>query len=76
MDSVLGVLGRNAPVAGSTPADDPAFVAAVEGLIASRATARATKNWAESDRVRDELAKLGVAVKDGVGGATWTRVTG
>ena len=72
MDSVLGVLGRNTPVAGAAPAQSPEFIAAVEGLIAQRAAARAAKNWSESDRVRAELTKLGVAVKDGPQGATWS----
>lgn len=73
MDSVLGVLGRNAPVAGAAPAEDPAFVAQVEALLARRAAARAARNWAESDAVRAELTALGVAVKDGPQGQTWSR---
>jgi cysteinyl-tRNA synthetase len=72
MDSVLGVLGRNAPVAGAAPAQSPEFIAAVESLITQRAAARAAKDWPESDRVRAELTKLGVAVKDGPQGATWS----
>jgi cysteinyl-tRNA synthetase len=75
MDSVLGVLGRNAPVAGAAPTEDPAFVARVEALIAQRAAARAAKDWPASDRIRDELAALGVTVKDGPRGATWSRAT-
>jgi cysteinyl-tRNA synthetase len=74
MDSVLGVLGRNAPVAGAAPAEDPAFVARVESLIAERAAARAAKDWPASDRIRGELTALGVTVKDGPTGATWSRV--
>jgi cysteinyl-tRNA synthetase len=73
MDSVLGVLGRNAPVAGASPADDPAFVSTVELLIAQRAAARAAKDWPVSDRIRDELLALGVTVKDGPQGTVWTR---
>jgi cysteinyl-tRNA synthetase len=72
MDSVLGVLGRNAPVAGAAPAQSPEFISAVESLITQRAAARAAKDWPESDRVRAELTKLGVAVKDGPQGATWS----
>jgi cysteinyl-tRNA synthetase len=71
MDSVLGVLGRNAPVSGG--AVDASFEATVEALIARRAAARAAKHWAESDRIRDELSALGVTVKDGPAGASWTR---
>jgi cysteinyl-tRNA synthetase len=72
MDSVLGVLGRNAPVAAAS-ADDPGFSSRVEALLARRSAARAAKDWPESDRIRDELTALGVIVKDGPAGATWTR---
>lgn len=37
----------------------------VEPLLEARAAARARKDFAESDRIRDELAKMGVAIKDG-----------
>lgn len=48
-------------------------VAAVERLIAERGAARSAKNWAESDRLRDALAALGVTVKDNKDGTTtWT----
>jgi cysteinyl-tRNA synthetase len=39
-------------------------------LLAERTSARATKNWAESDRLRDELAAMGVAIKDNKNGPT------
>ncbi|MEE1611147.1 cysteine--tRNA ligase [Microvirga sp. CF3016] len=42
----------------------------IEALIAARKDARAAKNWAESDRIRDELAALGVVVKDNKDGTT------
>jgi cysteinyl-tRNA synthetase len=42
----------------------------VEALIAARKEARAARNWAESDRIRDELAGLGIAVKDNKDGTT------
>ncbi|QFU17022.1 cysteine--tRNA ligase [Microvirga thermotolerans] len=44
--------------------------ATVEALIAARREARAAKNWAESDRIRDELAALSVVVKDNKDGTT------
>jgi cysteinyl-tRNA synthetase len=72
MDAVLGVLGRNAPVSGSRA--DAGFESKVEALIARRAAARAAKDWPESDRIRDELSALGVTVKDGPTGASWTRI--
>ena len=48
--------------------------AQVEAHIAARAAARRAKNWAESDRIRDELAAAGVVLEDKPGGATsWRR---
>lgn len=44
----------------------------VEELISLRATARASKNWAESDRLRDELKLMNVTIKDGPEGTTWS----
>jgi cysteinyl-tRNA synthetase len=40
-------------------------------LLRARAEARAVKDWAASDRLRDELAALGIAVKDSKEGMTW-----
>ncbi|MNO04572.1 Cysteine--tRNA ligase [compost metagenome] len=45
--------------------------AEVEALIAARLQARAEKNWAESDRIRDQLTAMGVVLEDGKGGTTW-----
>jgi cysteinyl-tRNA synthetase len=45
----------------------------IEAMIASRVAARRAKNWAESDRIRDELAARGVILEDGAGGTTWRR---
>ena len=46
---------------------DPAHV---EALIAARKEARAAKNWAESDRIRDEIAAMGVTIMDRKDGKT------
>jgi cysteinyl-tRNA synthetase len=47
---------------------------AIEQLIAARIAARKAKNWAESDRIRDELTKAGVILEDKPGGTTaWRR---
>lgn len=43
----------------------------IESLIESRNNARKTKNFAESDRIRDELAAMGVVLKDTKDGTTW-----
>jgi len=42
----------------------------VQPLIDARIAARAAKNWAESDRIRDELAAMGIALKDNKDGTT------
>jgi cysteinyl-tRNA synthetase len=56
--------------AGSPAMDD----AQVEVRIAERTAARRAKNWAESDRIRDELAAAGIILEDKPGGATsWRR---
>ena len=41
-------------------------------ILDIRATAKANKDWATSDRIRDALAAAGVTVKDGKDGATWS----
>ena len=45
----------------------------IETLMAKRTEARKNKNWAESDRIRDELNARGVILEDGAGGTTWRR---
>ena len=46
----------------------------VEAAIVARREARAAKNWAESDRIRDELLAAGILLEDGPQGTTWRRV--
>ena len=43
----------------------------IERLIAARSAARVAKNFKESDRIRDELAAMGVVLKDSKEGTTW-----
>ncbi|UOO81817.1 cysteine--tRNA ligase [Uruburuella testudinis] len=45
----------------------------IETLIAQRKQARADKNWAESDRIRDLLNAENIILEDGAGGTTWRR---
>jgi cysteinyl-tRNA synthetase len=43
----------------------------IDDLISSRAAARVRKDFKESDRIRDELAAMGVVIKDSKEGTTW-----
>ena len=43
----------------------------IDALIAERNAARKAKNFKESDRIRDELAAMGVVLKDSKDGTTW-----
>jgi len=45
---------------------------AIEMLIRMRNEARANKNWALSDQIRDELAAIGIILKDGKEGTSFT----
>jgi cysteinyl-tRNA synthetase len=47
--------------------------AQIEELVARRAEARKNRNWAESDRIRDELKAQGVILEDTAGQTTWRR---
>ena len=45
----------------------------IDSLIALRLEARKKKDFAESDRIRDELMKQGIMLEDGPKGTTWRR---
>ena len=67
MDEVLGVIFfENAKKDVAIPDD-------VKAMLDQRAAARAAKNWAESDRLRDALAAQGWLVKDSKEGQTCTK---
>jgi cysteinyl-tRNA synthetase len=54
--------------------EDPELVAWVEERLAARREARARRDFAESDRIRDEIVARGIAIEDGPGGTKWKRV--
>jgi cysteinyl-tRNA synthetase len=53
---------------GGMPAEE------IEKLIAERAKARAERRFADADAVRKKLQEAGIAIADGPGGTTWSRV--
>ncbi|MBS0579664.1 MAG: cysteine--tRNA ligase [Proteobacteria bacterium] len=82
LGAVLGLLGvppvqwaRLARPATGTGTDAGQLTdAEIEARIAARIAARQEKNWAESDRIRDELVAVGVILEDKPGGKTaWRR---
>ncbi len=66
LTDVLGLLYERKQKAGD---DD----AAIEAMIEARAQARKDKNWAESDRIRDELKAMGIVLEDTPQGVRWHR---
>jgi 8-oxo-dGTP diphosphatase len=60
------------PVRGGDDAREEAFGHVVDMLLEQRAIAKANKDWATSDRIRNELNALGFEIKDGKDGSTWT----
>ncbi|MBQ7442798.1 MAG: cysteine--tRNA ligase, partial [Bacteroidaceae bacterium] len=70
-EDILGLQSQAEAVGGSA-AREEAFGAVVDMLLEQRAKAKAAKDWATSDLIRDRLATLGFVVKDTKDGATWT----
>jgi len=55
-----------------THAAEAALGTLIERLLADRAAARAAKDWAASDRIRDELAEAGITIDDTPAGSRWS----
>ncbi len=73
--ALLGLLQRDPEAflkAGSGSSDGPDD-AAIDALVAARVQAKQDKDWAEADRIRDQLTELGIVLEDGAAGTTWRR---
>ena len=76
LGSLLGLLQRDAEEflqSDNSPGADMLSAEEIEQLIQQRKDARANRDFAEADRIRDELANNGVVLEDGAGGTTWRR---
>lgn len=74
--AMLDVLGLDPLAApwrgrGGSSSADAALETLVEEMLAQRAEARAEKNWARADELRDALTAAGIVVEDSADGARW-----
>ena len=58
----------------STPAADDEFTAKVNEAVARSTEAKKAKNFAEADKIRDELKAMGVIIEDTAEGPKWKRI--
>ena len=73
MSNVLGLTSlMNLDGSGASGAEHQALDALIHTILEQRASARAEKDWATADRMRDVLAAAGITVKDGAQGSTWS----
>jgi cysteinyl-tRNA synthetase len=70
---IRGAVERADSVLDIAPKEDRSLDAEVERLIEARLQARKAKNFAESDRIRDELLAMGIILEDTAGGMRWRR---
>ncbi len=72
LGSVFGILQDN-PESFLQGEDAAVPVEKIEALIVARNQARADKQWAEADRIRDELLALSIVLEDAASGTKWKR---
>jgi cysteinyl-tRNA synthetase len=70
----LGILLQDAEAWFTASLADGPTTEDIDKLIAARLAARKAKDYAEADRIRDELLKQGVRLEDKAGGTSWSRV--
>ncbi|MDY6816852.1 MAG: cysteine--tRNA ligase [Pseudomonadota bacterium] len=73
LGAVLGLLQQDPEAFFQADTGGELSAGEIEGLIQARAEARKAKNFAEADRIRDELAEKGIILDDSRKGTTWRR---
>ena len=76
MLAVLGLEDLRAAESSGTAAADEALAALVQQMLQERAEAKAAKDYATADAVRDRLTAAGIEVEDTPHGASWSLTTG
>ncbi|MEM9055784.1 MAG: DALR domain-containing protein, partial [Pseudomonadota bacterium] len=72
--ATLGLLGANPDSWFAGANDNEADAAEIERLVSERETARSVRDFAEADRLREILTKMGVQLDDSPGGTAWRRI--
>ncbi|HEY4615215.1 MAG TPA: DALR domain-containing protein, partial [Citricoccus sp.] len=75
VEAMVGVLGLDdvpEPDSGADPAARQALDTLIRAQLDARAAARAAKDWATADAIRDTLAAAGVVVEDSAEGVRWS----
>ena len=69
MENLCNILGINISSANETTENDTK----IQALIDARQDARKNKNFAEADRIRDEISNMGIVLEDTPGGVRWRK---
>lgn len=73
LGGLLGILEQD-PEQFLKSGENTGEIEAIEKLIAERNHARAEKNWAKSDEIRDQLTAMGITIEDTASGTTWRKI--
>ena len=73
LGGLLGLLTRDPESYFQAGTEGDIDAAQIDALIVKRHEAKANKNYAEADRIRDELQAMGILLEDTPGGTTWRR---